>query len=213
MGGVDDGALWWAAVVLQEDCLLSVFSFSGRSTLYAQTHIFILVCTISQSGSSTIARQMKIESQNVQRQCNVKHEKWKRKMPYDYTACPAHFNLTYTPQSSMIHRITGILEHNNDCKERSMSRFPRVPLHQHVWQDALDQINQGARYKFISHFAKHNIQYLQYNGGQKTQSRTLSGRAIWGPENLRPPKGQLPLFILTKWFTNIISKTSVVVWC
>lgn len=70
-------------------------------------------------------------------------------MPYDYTGCLAHLDLTYDPRSSRIYRITGILDHNDACKSSLMSRVPNVPVHPHVWQDALEQINNGAKYIFV----------------------------------------------------------------
>ena len=66
-----------------------------------------------------------------------------RKAPYDFTGCLAHLDLTYSIDSFIILRIVGILEHNSDCEKQEMQHLPAVPLHSHVWQIALQQINNG----------------------------------------------------------------------
>jgi len=70
---------------------------------------------------------------------------WRRKAPYDFTGCLAHIDLTYHTANLQIIRITGIITHNDSCCERNMKRLPAIPLHNHVWQIALDQLNVGAR--------------------------------------------------------------------
>ena len=66
-------------------------------------------------------------------------------MPYDFTGCLAHIDLTYRPDSQQIIRIAGVLEHNDECKATYMTRLPPIPLHDHVWQIALEQLHDGAR--------------------------------------------------------------------
>ena len=66
-------------------------------------------------------------------------------MPFDFTGCPAHIDLTYRMESFQIVRITGILSHNGSCSVQVMKRLPAVPLHEHVWQVALRQLREGAR--------------------------------------------------------------------
>ena len=70
---------------------------------------------------------------------------WNRKAPYDFTGCLAHMDLTYRLASNQVLRVTGILTHNEECCERVMRRLPPIPLHDHVWQVALQQLNDGAR--------------------------------------------------------------------
>ncbi|HEV7738663.1 MAG TPA: hypothetical protein VGO47_14980 [Chlamydiales bacterium] len=66
-------------------------------------------------------------------------------MPYNFTGCLAHIDLTYEMLTSSILRITGVLEHNSECNEQTMQRLPAIPIHPHVWEIALRQLGDGAR--------------------------------------------------------------------
>ncbi|KIJ37260.1 hypothetical protein M422DRAFT_781831 [Sphaerobolus stellatus SS14] len=77
-------------------------------------------------------------------QCGSSMEARKAKMPYDFTGCPAHIDVTYHHTSSHITRIVGILQHNEACEMQEMKRLPPIPLHPHVWKIAIEQINEGA---------------------------------------------------------------------
>lgn len=66
-------------------------------------------------------------------------------MAYDFTGCLAHIDITYLIPSSIILRITGILDHNAACEKQGMQRLPPIPLHPHVWHTALKQLSSGAR--------------------------------------------------------------------
>lgn len=43
-------------------------------------------------------------------------------------------------------RIVGVFEHNSECRESALNRVPAVPLHEHVYEVALEQLSIGARY-------------------------------------------------------------------
>ena len=90
--------------------------------------------------------------QRLKAKGKVPNEKdWKRKTPYDFTGCLAHIDLTFRPAKNYeVLRITGILEHNEMCEKQRMKRLPAIPLHNHVWQIALEQLNAGARYACVS---------------------------------------------------------------
>ena len=75
----------------------------------------------------------------------VNKKKWKRKIPYDFTGCLAHLDITFQTHDFRILRIVGILKHNRGCVNKNMQRLPAIPLHEHVWQVALQQLNAGAR--------------------------------------------------------------------
>ncbi|HEV7736389.1 MAG TPA: hypothetical protein VGO47_03320, partial [Chlamydiales bacterium] len=77
---------------------------------------------------------------------------WIRKMPYDFTGCLAHVDLTYNTHTFVILRITGILDHNAQCQEQVMQRLPAIPLHVHVWEVALQQLANGTRLAFFLYF-------------------------------------------------------------
>ncbi|HEV7736020.1 MAG TPA: hypothetical protein VGO47_01425 [Chlamydiales bacterium] len=71
-------------------------------------------------------------------------------MPYDFTACLAHVDLTFDGLTDTILRITGILNHNIQCQEQVMKRLPAVPLHPHVWEIALQQLSDTGDIKGFS---------------------------------------------------------------
>jgi hypothetical protein len=79
-------------------------------------------------------------------------------MPYDFTGCLAHIDLTYDARTFMVFRIVGVLEHNAQCREQLMQRLPAIPLHAHVWEVALQQLSDGARLALIYlHYLKINL--------------------------------------------------------
>jgi hypothetical protein len=66
--------------------------------------------------------------------------------PYDFTGCLAHADVTYEISSGRIGRIIGYFEHNLGCQTGIMKRLPPVPLHPHVFEVALEQLKEGAKY-------------------------------------------------------------------
>ena len=106
----------------------------------------VLVSSVSQCGSSSEARKSKDDTEKTKQGLKVNTIPWSRKMPYDFTGCLAHIDITYQFNTDCIIRITGILEHGVACEKQEMQRLPPVPLHPHVWQIALKQIQEGARY-------------------------------------------------------------------
>lgn len=50
----------------------------------------------------------------------IYEKNWRRKMPYEFTGCLAHIDLTYTSSSLKIIRISGILEHVEACQTKVM---------------------------------------------------------------------------------------------
>ena len=99
----------------------------------------------SQRGTSTKARKSKEDKAREAKRLDVNQKDWKRKTPYDFTGCLAHVDLTFRLHDLRILRVVGILKHNEACMKRKTRRLPAVPLHEHVWQVALQQLNDGAR--------------------------------------------------------------------
>ena len=66
-------------------------------------------------------------------------------MPYDFTGCLARLDITYQLETFAILRIVGCTTHNEACTKAVMKHLPAIPLHDHVWQIALDQLIDGAR--------------------------------------------------------------------
>jgi hypothetical protein len=71
---------------------------------------------------------------------------WSRRVPYEFTGCLAHVEITERRSDGEVTRITGHLEHNNSCHKAVLARLPAVPLHNHVYEVALSQLRDGARY-------------------------------------------------------------------
>ncbi|KAF9783905.1 hypothetical protein BJ322DRAFT_972992, partial [Thelephora terrestris] len=69
---------------------------------------------------------------------------WSRQAPYDFTGCWAHADITYDKSSLNVLRIIGYFEHNDECQNATLVRYPSIPLHEHVYEVALEQLSQGA---------------------------------------------------------------------
>jgi hypothetical protein len=94
---------------------------------------------------SSSARQAKDNQYRTVKGLSVNQLDWQRKSAYDFTGCLSHIDLTYRPANNLVLRITGIVSHNEMCLRKVMKRLPAVPLHNHVWQVALQQLDDGAR--------------------------------------------------------------------
>ncbi|KAF8493528.1 hypothetical protein JB92DRAFT_3100178, partial [Gautieria morchelliformis] len=97
-----------------------------------------------QCGTSTDARKTKDDQQQMAKGLPINEKPWLRKTPYDHTGCLAHLDITYHMSDYHVRRITGVLSHNDSCLARKMMRLPAIPLHDHVWQVALQQMMGGA---------------------------------------------------------------------
>lgn len=71
-----------------------------------------------------------------------------RRVPYPFTGCIAHVEVTATSDGKVA-AISGIIEHNSACQEALMDRLPAIPLHEHVYEVALSQLENGARFVSI----------------------------------------------------------------
>ncbi|KAF7978440.1 hypothetical protein HWV62_624 [Athelia sp. TMB] len=68
----------------------------------------------------------------------------RRRNPYNYTGCLAHLELTEREGNGAVTRIVGVSEHNDECDKSGMVRMPAIPLHPHVYEVALAQLQHGA---------------------------------------------------------------------
>ena len=92
-------------------------------------------------GYNTVARQRRSKTKSTSTE-----QSWSRHAAYDFTGCCAHADITYVQATGIITRVIGFFEHNESCKNGVLVRFPAVPLHEHVFEVALAQLAQGARY-------------------------------------------------------------------
>ena len=72
-----------------------------------------------------------------------------RCVPFNFTACFAHVEVTERISNGEVSRIVGHFTHNDTCKSALLRRLPAVPLHNHVYETALDQLENGAKYAFL----------------------------------------------------------------
>lgn len=68
-----------------------------------------------------------------------------RRLPWEFTGCPAHVEITERISDGEITRIIGQFKHNEKCCQAVMTRLPAVPLHHHVYEIAIEQLQNGAR--------------------------------------------------------------------
>ncbi|KIJ37161.1 hypothetical protein M422DRAFT_260318 [Sphaerobolus stellatus SS14] len=121
-------------------------------------------------GSSTKARFKKENVQRKEISETPLSREWKCKMPYDFTGCLAHIDLTYNETESRILRIVGIPSHNEKCARKTTQRLPPIPLHEHVWQIALEQLEQGA-----------SITAIQTRNRELCQIKGYQDQSMWNP--------------------------------
>lgn len=69
----------------------------------------------------------------------------RRHAPFEFTACLAHVNVTQY-KTGTVSRIAGYPFHNERCGLSYLAKLPAVPLHDHVWEVALQQLAVGARF-------------------------------------------------------------------
>ncbi|KAJ3717550.1 hypothetical protein C8R42DRAFT_724462 [Lentinula raphanica] len=87
-----------------------------------------------------------------------------RRMPYPFTGCLAHVEVTTRVADDKVLKISGMFEHNSGCEEAAMSRLPAVPLHEHVYEVALDQLESGASLTAVQERNQEMIVAKSYRG-------------------------------------------------
>jgi hypothetical protein len=103
--------------------------------------IFLISRITSSCGYDAQARQ----NREHHKQRDPASKEWNRRVPYDFTACLAHVEITERLSDGEITRITGQLDHNDACRDAVLKRLPAVPLHNHVYEVALEQLEGGAK--------------------------------------------------------------------
>ncbi|KIJ35569.1 hypothetical protein M422DRAFT_262151 [Sphaerobolus stellatus SS14] len=134
-----------------------------------------------QCGSSSEARKAIDDAKKAKLGLKVNTYEWSRKMPYDFTGCLAHLDITYT--DTCIIRITGIIEHNAKCEAQEMQRLPPVPLHPHVWKVSLKQINDGASITAIQRNNRQLCEAKFYEGQKELNAATANVRYYFLPQD------------------------------
>lgn len=68
-----------------------------------------------------------------------------RRVPYKFTGCLAHVEITERESDGEVSRITGNFNHNKSCQSALLDRLPAIPLHEHVFEVAIEQLESGAK--------------------------------------------------------------------
>ncbi|KAF9058375.1 hypothetical protein BDP27DRAFT_1408365 [Rhodocollybia butyracea] len=68
----------------------------------------------------------------------------KRRNPYQFTGCLAHVEIVERIQDGAVTSICGVFVHNEACTKSAIQRTPQIPLHEHVYEEALKQLQNGA---------------------------------------------------------------------
>ncbi|KIJ24411.1 hypothetical protein M422DRAFT_274829 [Sphaerobolus stellatus SS14] len=143
----------------------------------------MLIWIISHCGTDSQARKAKDDRQKLKQGQSIYPEAWKRKMPYNYTGCLAHLDITFICSSLRVLRITGVLEHDPACEKQEMQRYPPVPLHWHVWQCAIEQLNNGASFAVIQDRNREWYLDKKYEGQKGEQPSLPNTRYLLLPQD------------------------------
>ncbi|KAF8823760.1 hypothetical protein HHX47_DHR9000388 [Lentinula edodes] len=101
----------------------------------------------------------------------AKSTPWRRKVPYPHTGCLGHVEITERIEDGGIIRVAGLWDHNEGCKKAALERFPAIPLHEHVYQVALEQLASGA-----------SLTAVQERNQQMYDARLYHGMKEWDPK-------------------------------
>ncbi|KAJ3728663.1 hypothetical protein C8R42DRAFT_567556, partial [Lentinula raphanica] len=88
---------------------------------------------------------------------------WERKAPYPFTACLAHIEIIEKANGAVTW-IAGVRDHNKACRASFLERRPPVPLHEHVYEVALEQLQNGASITAIQDKNREMIASKLYRG-------------------------------------------------
>lgn len=135
---------------------------------------------LSSSGFDSAARHVINQQNNTQ--ARGSSSQGRRRNPYEYTGCMAHLEVTEREGNGAVTRIVGVGEHNTECTQSVMARVPAIPLHPHVYEVALAQLQQGARYVNIllcfflaQPITKCSISVIQSTNMDMLRSRSYRG--------------------------------------
>ncbi|KAJ3893424.1 hypothetical protein GG344DRAFT_87175 [Lentinula edodes] len=123
---------------------------------------------------------------------NCQTENWERRVPYPFTGCLAHLEVTERVGDGAITRIAGAPEHNSSCQTAVLERIPPVPLHDHVYEVALAQLQSGASLTAI----------------QETNSKMENEQAYRGMDTYNPKTANVRYLFLPTDHTSLYRKAS-----
>lgn len=96
-----------------------------------------------------------------------------RRNPYDFTGCLAHAEVTEHNSDGQITQIFGVLNHSQECQASAMTCIPAVPLHPHVYEVALEQLKNSARYVSWLILFFYNVPTIIFDSITSVQSKNI----------------------------------------
>ncbi|KAJ3869202.1 hypothetical protein EV359DRAFT_76897 [Lentinula novae-zelandiae] len=121
------------------------------------------------------------QEREVEKGANRKPENWQRRVPYPFTGCLAHIEVTERVGDGAISRIAGFPEHNGPCQTAVLERVPRIPLHEHVYEVALEQLQCGASLTAIQETNSKMVDNQAYRGMSTYDPKTANVRYLFLP--------------------------------
>ncbi|KAF9042530.1 hypothetical protein BDP27DRAFT_1374305 [Rhodocollybia butyracea] len=105
---------------------------------------------------------------------------WERSTPYPFTGCLAHIEII-EQDDGRVTWIAGILDHNAACQNAVLERRPPVPLHEHVYKVALEQLRNGASITAIQEKNQEMMNAKRYHDMKTYDPATANVRYIFLP--------------------------------
>ncbi|KAJ3729620.1 hypothetical protein C8R42DRAFT_560734, partial [Lentinula raphanica] len=99
-----------------------------------------------------------------------------------FTACLAHVEII-EKGNGVVTWIAGVLDHNDACRSSCLERRPPVPLHEHVYEVALEQLQNGASITAIQDKNREMIASKSYQGMEHYNSATANVRYLFLPSD------------------------------
>ena len=113
---------------------------------WQESNAYMLIYSLCGYSHKERQRRHDVNVSPGRRPSKKRKENWERRVGFDFTGCLAHIDLTECVETGAVLRITGIREHSGGCESEQLQRLPYVPLHEHVYEVALRQLEAGARY-------------------------------------------------------------------
>ncbi|KAJ3836483.1 hypothetical protein F5878DRAFT_502514, partial [Lentinula raphanica] len=106
---------------------------------------------------------------------------WERQAPYPFTACLAHVEII-EKGNGVVTWIAGVLDHNDGCRSSFLERRPPVPLHEHIYEVALEQLRKLKWCKVIDK-NQEMITSKSYHGMDQYDPATANVRYLFLPSD------------------------------
>ncbi|KAK1226363.1 hypothetical protein PQX77_010670 [Marasmius sp. AFHP31] len=130
------------------------------------------------SGYDSSARQEQDVKARIRDGRGVKGKPWKRRAPWPFTGCLAHVEVVESLTNRTVSEISRVLSHNAECQDSVLEHLPRVPLHEHVYEIALAQLENDASLTAIQDTNQRMIQQGLYRGMSSYNPETANVRYL-----------------------------------